>query len=180
MGEIPTITLIDLTKMYALTDGLYRLTNAIVTNEEAVAALKPYIAFYDHYSKEFFNSLCYKGEFAWLHDLGLFTQKAAAVALEHGWTDIATYADELLSALDAAIMESWRAAPAALSASGNLYDSLYKIGDSRAYLGMTISGATVVKSGSDYYDGTAPAFYRSAFPFFASDNAWVELLEAWF
>ena len=180
MGEIPTITLIDLGKMYALSDKFSVLTNAIVTNEEAVAALKPYIAFYDHYSKEFFNSLCYKGEFAWLHDLGLFTQKAAAVALEHGWTDIATYADELLSALDAAIMESWRAAPAALSASGNLYDSLYKSGDSRAYLGMTISGATVVKSGSDYYDGTAPAFYRTALPFFASDNAWVDLLEAWF
>lgn len=137
------------------------------------------------------SAVSYLGTYTFLYDFGFAANQIigmSAPTLSSGgtnpnaWPELYTAAADVCTALDSAIVHSWRDA-------NNTACSLYNKATpssalfSGTYCGLTICGGTVeiVTSAGTSVLGTAknPAFYKNDLAF-GKDSKWGTLLESWF
>ncbi len=163
-------------------EGLYYDTveEQLVAAANANTVPAPYLEYlklYIRYGGTSGNSLYYMGSFSWLYDIGYIANNmqyisAATIGADanaNAWPELNTAAGNLLTALDSAIVASWRDAPVA----GN--DIYPVLNTSINPFGLMISGETINISGGYIIPGSIPSFYETDLAFGAV-SSWSDLL----
>ena len=149
------------------------------------------------------HNLVYQGTFTWLYDIGFMAQNIQALCddilekntnssdetLINTINNLKSKATLLTTALENAIVYTWREAPSIAQNNGvnpsidktTANNSLY-YGKNRPY-GITISGAEILVTGSAqfpvYNEGKAPDFYKTDLQF-GKETSWGDLLNFYF
>ncbi|AEE17814.1 clostripain-related cysteine peptidase [Treponema brennaborense] len=185
VDSLATLLLSNMTKVF---DGVYfdKVENTYVStaneNTEPVTyleVLKDYVRFSGFSG----NSLYYLGSFSWLFDIGYMASNMEYVSAAtqgsnnvNAWPELNTASAAVITALDAAVVSSWRDAPAPPAAETGLYPVLNRTANP---FGLTISGETVNINGSSIQPGVIPSFYKEDLAF-GAESSWADLLAVWF
>lgn len=186
---IPTITVVDCSKVQAVASAINEMANYIYSNKDKVYdSSQKYI----DYLKIFVTApladsdiskhevMSYPGGYyVWLYDIGYMMDKFKETAEgSTKWADLVHYCDNVQVALNNAIVTSWRDSTYEReSIPISMYEYL-----GHTYYGLIISGETIEYesySSDNYAHGSYPYWYKIDLHF-GQDNAWNNLLEYWF